>query len=271
MDRNHEAQVRLSLPDPFILFYGVPPDAEVNARVHGWLNQAAQDYELDYGLRPPTFRVPPTGTPPGAVDTRIPQALVFLGQGGPGVGGPREKQYAYQYVWTPFGVPVQGSVVPHGKLEHNLIMPFTSPGAPDDVAVLRFRWRGVVAAAAVVGDGDGTVGPFTLDMSSVGAQLPKIIPGTVVITAPKLVGPGNCVARDWPWPSAEMRKETRRGRLIGDVDAQFDSYIDYEAMTAVVKFSAAIVAAAGNIAADMEHTGTWLPIDIRVTFDLNTI
>jgi len=275
MERVLTDQSRLALPEPYLLFHGIPPQAEVDARVHGWRNAAAQLYEIDYGVRPAAYNVPPGGTPPAtAAALRVPQSLALLGQGGPVAPGPREDEYAYQYVWAPFAPAVQGAVVPHGKLRHAFAMPFVPPNDEDDKPVLRFRWRGNVVKAAwdTLVAGTGVAGPYTIDLTGGGANVMPIIPGTVRILAPIAVGPVVTVeARDWPWPTAEERKTCVTGRMIGDVDPNVDSVINYETGQVVITFNQNIVAGPPNITADFEHDGTLLPIDIRVTFDINQI
>lgn len=147
--------------------------------------------------------------------------------------------------------------------------------APDDLRILRFRWRGTVAAAVAVGDGDGTEGPFNLNLPDHGGvgppppQPPPIVPGTVEITAPLVAG-GTTIVRDWPWPRGEDQRECRRGRLIGPlVDPLVDSWIDYETGLAYLQFAAGdlIVNAANNIVADFEYEAVLTPLDIFVEWD----
>lgn len=269
MERTLKYQQRLVLPMPYLVFCGVPRDAAVHARVHGWRNEAAQLYAMDYGLRPAAFTVPNTGVPPlTAVTTRIPASLVFMSDGGPVAPGPREPEYIYQYIWTAFAPAVAGTVVPHGKATHAFAMPFTAPGGPEDEAVLRFRWRGnTVKAAWNTGvAGTGIAGPYTIDLSGAGANVLPIIPGTVVIVAPTAAG--FATARDWPWPTAVEQQTCLTGRMVGDVSPTVDSVINYETGAVTITFNQNI-AVAPNIAANFEHDGTLLPLDIAIDFDAN--
>jgi len=271
MDRTGEAQARLQLPLPFILFFGVPRNADVDVRVHGHRNEFSELYTLDYGIRPVAFLVPPTGVAGvSAWQTRMPQALIHLNVGGPVAPGPREDEYAYQYVWTAFAPAVQGTVVPHGKTHHSTQIPVVGTGAGDDLPALRFRWRGATAQTAwnTGVPGTGIAGPYTLDLSNAGAFATPIVPGTVRIVAPW--AGGNCIARDWPWPTAVERSTCTTGRLIGDVDPTVDSTINYESGAVVVTFSQNI-AVAPNISADFEHDTRRQPVDVNLVYDLHSI
>ena len=184
MDRHGEVQARLQLPLPFILFYGIPCQADVDVRIHGYRNQNNELYALDYGDRPAAFLVPPAGVAGiSALQTRMPQALIQLNQGGPVAPGPREDEYGYQYVWTAFAPAVQGTVVPLGKLHHTFQMPIVGSGLAQDISILRFRWRGATVQAAwnTGVPGTGIAGPYTLDLSNGGAFAMPIVPGTVQI------------------------------------------------------------------------------------------
>lgn len=276
MERVGGHQTRLALPLPFILFYGIPPNAPVNAKVHGWRNgQTPQRYAFDYGIRPAAFNVPAGAVPPAAAVTRMPQAIVMLGNA-PTAPGPRSDEYAYQYVWTPFAPAVPGQVVPHGKDEHNFQMPAPNIGpSPDDRAVLRFRWRGINVKTAwdTTVAGTGVAGPYTLDLSLLGANPLPIIPGTVRILAPVAPGPPVVYAesRDWPWPTAVERQTLAMGRMIGDVDPTVDSTINYETGQVIITFNQNVIAPTTNILADFEHEGTKDPIDTRIEFVNNAI
>jgi len=265
MDRVAEFQARLSLPDPFLLFYGIPPRAAVNGKVHGHLARATEMFAFDVGARPAAFNVPPGVSPP-AVPLRIPQAKVIYATGGPVLPGPtRDDEYAYQYVWAAFGPPITGQVVPLGKAEVNMVMPANNLSPlPDELRVLRFRWRGTAIVGGLVGTGTGVVGPYTLTLA---AGVP-IVPGTVVVTAPRVIG-GNCVARDWPWPKGNQRIDCIQGRMIGDVDPGLDSLINYETGIITIMFNSAIVNAVNNITANYEHTYTKQPMDVRISYITN--
>lgn len=271
MERVGEAQARLQLPLPFILFAGIPRQADVDVRIHGHRNQNNELYTLDYGDRPANFLVPPAGVAGiSALQTRMPQALIYLNVGGPVAPGPRENEYAYQYVWTAFAPAVQGTVVPHGKLHHTFQMPFVATGMGQDVSLLRFRWRGATVQAAwnTGVAGTGIAGPYVLDLSNAGAFTMPIVPGTVQITAP--FAAGNCLARDWPWPTAVERQTCTTGRMIGDVDPSVDSTINYETGQVVITFSQNIVVAP-NISANFEHDTERQPVDIHLVHDIHTI
>jgi len=272
MERIGENIVRLQMPEPFVLFHGIPPNSAVHVRVHGWMNRNAELYELDWGLRPPAFRVPAGGVPPAAVDLRIPQALVFLGQGGPAAPGPREDEYAYQYVWAPFAPAVQGAVVPHGKSAEAFVMPApnTSPD-PQDLPVLRFRWRGanVVALVNAIA-GAGNPGPYAIDLTAVAGGGVPVVPGTVRIVAPDGAG-GFWEARDWPWPTAREAMTHTTGRLIGDVEPSVDSTIDYATGQVVITFPGNVPAPPPQIQAAFEWAYGAEPMDVRVEYDVNAI
>lgn len=271
MDRTGEAQARLQLPLPFILFYGIPRTADVDVRVHGHRNAANELYAVDYGIRPAAFLVPPTGVAGvSALSTRMPQAIVYLNLGGPVAPAPRENEYAYQYIWTAFAPAVQGTVVPHGKTHHSFQIPLVGTGAGLDLPVLRFRWRGATVQTGwnTGVAGTGIAGPYTLDLSNAGAFAMPIVPGTVRIVAPYAAG--NCIARDWPWPSALERSACTTGRLIGDVDPSVDSTINYESGQVVVTFNQNIVVAP-NISADFEHDTARQPVDVNLVYDLHSL
>jgi hypothetical protein len=189
------------------------------------------------------------------------QGIVWDAQGSPTVGPPaiRELQYIYPYTWTPFGVAVQGEVVPRGFEEFSLQMVPLNVD-PDTLSVLRFRYRGTVNAAVASGDGDGSQGPFTLTPLST-----SVVPGTVVITAPRVVG-GNSVARDLPWPKGEWREGLRYGRMIGDVDPAVDSIIDYQTGDITISFDQNIAVGVGNILADFEDDYVPQPLDIELSW-----
>jgi len=269
MDSRIERRARLTKPSPYLLFHP-PANARVSAVVHNpadppHIAWATGLWELDYGLRP-TFSVQ-------GVQQRQGNAIALDAQGSPTVGPPavRESEFAYPYAWAPFVPAVQGSTVPRGKEEAAAVMVPQDVG-PDvrDLRILRFRWRGTVAAAVVVGSGDGTVGPFTLDLTNGGLLGMPIVPGTVVITAPLVAG-GNAVAGDWPWPRGEWQPECRYGRMIGDVDPSVDSIIDYETGQITITFSGPIVNAVGNIVGDYEHDYEHVPLDIFVSWDADSI
>jgi hypothetical protein len=59
--------------------------------------------------------------------------------------------------------------------------------------------------------------------------------------------------------------------MIGDTDPGVDSVINYQTGQAVVTFSGPIVNALNNITADLEHQGLFQPIDIRVSYSLETL
>jgi len=271
MIRMHNSSKRLSLPAPYVLFHGIPFQSSVMARIHGARNEAAQNYAIDYGLRPTAFDVPPTGTPPAtAAEFQTPESIVHLSQGGPVAPGPREDEYIYPYTWTPFAPAVAGAVVPRGVANHNFAMPIVGAGDDVNLAVLRFRWRGDTVKTAWNTTVPGVVspGPYTLDLSGGGANVLPIIPGTVRIVAPTATG--TVVARDWPWPTAVERGLCTTGRMIGEVDPGVDSTINYETGAVVITFDQSIVAAP-NILADFEHDGTWLPLDIHIEFNINAL
>lgn len=276
MDRIGQQQVRLQLPYPYVLLYGLAPRTTVQARVHGWINQAAAQYAFDYGVRPAAYNVPPGAAPPAAVSWRNPAQIVIYAQGtGPVAPAVHSDEYGYQYDWTPFAPAVQGNVVPHGKAEENFAMPDIPVGppkgvqTPDDIAVLRFRWRGTAnAAVAVFVAPGGSPGPFTLDLTNGGVIATPIVPGTVYIQAP-IAGPATIYARDLPWPTAQEAITCRTGRIIGDVDPGVDSVIDYYTGQAVVTFNQNIVA--GNILSDHESAWAPEPMDIRAQWDVNTL
>ena len=138
----------------------------------------------------------------------------------------------------------------------------------DDIAVLRFRWRGVVNAGAVVGVGTGATGPYTLDFTVGGAVTMPIVPGTVRIAA-TIAGPATIYARDLPWPTARQAMECRGGRLIGDVDPTVESTIDYMTGQATVTFNAPVPA--GNIVANFESEWVIQPLDLRAEWDVNAL
>jgi|GEM_PF-1925262 len=274
MDSRTEYRARLTLPSPYLLFCP-PANAKVSAAIHNPAEQVPTPrtpwptglWALDYGLRP-TFSVQ-------GVQQRQGNAIVLDAQGTPVPGPPaaRESEYAYPYAWSPFVGPVQGSTVPRGKEEASAVMVPANVGVdPHDLRVLRFRWRGTVAAAVPVGDGDGSPGPFNLDFADHGGvgppppQPPPIVPGTVKISAP-----GGLVVQDWPWPRGDWQAECRYGRLIGDVDPTVDSWIDYTTGQAVVTFNANVPAAANNITADFEHEWVMVPLDIFVSWDADSI
>jgi hypothetical protein len=212
---------------------------------------------------------------PGSfVDLRTPQAIVNYAQGtGPIAPNIHEDEYAYQYPWAPFAPAVQGNVVPHGKATHNMVMPSQNVAGQEDEAILRFRWRGTPQVGFDTGvPGIGAPGPYTLDLTNAGVFAMPIVPGTVRIVAPIAVGPLVTIeAWDWPWPTAEERKTCTTGRMIGDVALGVDSTINYETGQVVITFNQNVVAGPPNILADFEHDGTTLPIDIRVTYSLETL
>jgi hypothetical protein len=271
MERVAIEQARLALPSPYLLFEGLPPNVPVNAKFHGWLTRQAELFAVDHGFRPAAFPVPQGGVGLGVTNLRIPEARVIYEAG---TGG-RQDEYAYSYVWTPFAPAVQGVLNPHGKTEANFQMPAANLAPnPDDVAVLRFRWRGAtVTVALAVGGGDGTAGPFgPFDLTNAGAITMPIVPGTLVITAPLVAG-GNAVLRDYPWPSANQARFNTEGILIGDADPGTPfGIINYETgQIAAVTFNGAIVNAVGNITASFESDYNKEPMDIRVEYDVNAI
>ena len=177
----------------------------------------------------------------------------------------REDEFVYPYAWSAFAPASQGSTVPRGKEERAVVMVPTNVGVdPRDLRVLRFRWRGTVVAAAAVGDGNGTPGPFTLALGG------PIVPGTVKITAPLVAG-GSAIAQDWPWPRGDQQAECRYGRMIGDVDPTLDSTIDYQTGAVVVTFDGPIVNALANIIGDYETDFVHVPLDIFVSWDADSI
>ena len=279
MDRIGEHQGRLQLPRPYILFLGIPALAQVQARVHGWELSQNESYAFDFGERPVLYNVPAAAAPPAATQLRMPNALVRLEAGGViPAGGDHTDEYIKPYDWQDFTPAISGALVPHGKAVQNFQMPDLPAAAPrglrpyDDLAVMRFRWKGAGSQlfwdSGVSGTGK-TAGPYTLDLTGGGAFRMPIVPGTVRIQAPAAVG--NMVVRDWPWPTAVEAKTCQTGRMMGDIDPNVDSTINYETGNVVVTFSAIVAAGPPNILVSFEYDYSKQPIDYRVGFDVNAI
>jgi hypothetical protein len=278
MDRIGEHQGRLQLPKPYILIVGIPALSPVQARLHGWELQTAESYAMDFGERPVLYNVPAGATPPAAAQMRMPGATVFYWTGNPPGGGLHEDEYLYPYNWQAFAPAIGGTLQPKGKREETFSMPDlpASPAARpdrtfDDLAVLRIRWQGANAVAlANAIAGAASPGPYTINLAGMlGGGVP-IVPGTVRIVAPD-GGGGFWTVRDLPWPSAVEARQCVTGRMIGDVDPNVDSTINYETGVAVITFPGNVPVPPPQIQAEYEWGYDKQPIDYRVNFDVNAI
>jgi len=262
MDNRMERRARLQLPAPYLLFYP-PANARVEAHVHNPAGQvpvpnvAWQNglWELDYGV-PPAFTVQ-------GVAQKQAGSIVIDGQGTPKIAPDgREDEYLHQYAWAAFAPALQGDTVPRGK-EDAIAAMLPVNVDPDNLSVLRFRWRGTVAVG-VADNGTGVAGPYTFDIPALlgGPIGGGIVPGTV-----KIGGPGGETLLDVPWFRGENKPRCVVGKIGGDIDPAVDSTINYETGEIVATFNAVIPVGVGNISLDFEYDWVPTPLDIHVAWD----
>jgi hypothetical protein len=120
------------------------------------------------------------------------------------------------------------------------------------------RWLGTAVAAVVLGAGTGAQTTFSLNFAATGLA---IAPGSVVLTA--TIGGVAITVRD-----------TGDGRLVGQQAvaplARADGEIDYVAGTGSIRFSTAPDGAT-NVVADFEHSTSYLPLDIDLSWDSEAV